>query len=601
MRLLHSKTLRLREFIEDDSIPPYAILSHTWGQDEVTYQDMSVSGAKEKAGYAKIGHCCSQAAEDGFEWTWIDTYDFLVMPETGNAKTANLYRCCIDKSSSAELSEAINSMFRWYQNAGVCYAYLADVSKDFHPRNKSSEFSKSRWFTRGWTLQELIAPSRVIFYSRDWHALGMKDQLSDLVMKITGIDLEVLRGQDLVFSSISKRMSWAAHRKTSRIEDIAYCLLGIFDVNMPLLYGEGKKAFLRLQEEILKSSNDQTLFAWGLPSTAATLESFLEGAEQFDQLRRQRAASSNDYRVRTLGRPLLRGLFAESPLDFANGASIAAFQHWPAFNTKVPPIATNSGIRIELPLAQSSLGKFPAMISDFLLKANRTLSEEAYRRKTHVVVMLACHVEFDYSNCVGLVLQPWGRYYFGRLDEPIILSLRELPHQLAQPIMPFQIQPERLQFAVKGQEFVLGEIHYYPSKAHCIPYAYYDERTRILKPDKTISGAQAALLFRGQTEPEFAIVIGRDKDDDDYAWANFIILTEEQRMERLNEDDILAAKVMTETGLIQRLTDPGSRKILEGLPSGKWNLNERTEIHVKVEKVDTYQGIYFYRVHIKNS
>jgi len=215
--------------------------------------------------------------------------------------------------------------------------------------------------------------------------------------------------------------------------------------------------------------------------------------------------------------------------------------------------------------------------------------------------MLACRVEFDYSHFLGLVLQPWGRYFFGRLDEPLLLPLREAPDQWAQSTMPFQIRPERLLFALENQEFMLGEIHYDLSRAHCIPSAYYDERTRIFKTDKTITGAQAALLFRGQTEPEFAVVIGRYQDDVDYGWANFIILTEEQRMERLNEDDVLATKVMTETGLIQRLIDPGSRKILDGLPSGEWDLNERTEIHVKVEKVDTYQGIYFYRVHIRNS
>lgn len=241
---------------------------------------------------------------------------------------ANINRCCIDKTSSAELSEAINSMFRWYQNAQACYAYLADVSSDSGPSQEPSEFSKSRWFTRGWTLQELIAPSNVVFYSRDWHILGTKDQLADLLERITRIDCETLRGQDLQFVSVSKKMSWAAHRKTSRVEDIAYSLLGIFDVNMPLLYGEGKKAFLRLQEEILKVSNDQTLFAWGFPQVMATMESLEKAARQDDQLRRQAAASSNNREVRTLGPPILRGLLADSPVEFANSGNIVSLQSW---------------------------------------------------------------------------------------------------------------------------------------------------------------------------------------------------------------------------------------------------------------------------------
>ncbi|GJP98587.1 ankyrin repeat-containing protein [Aspergillus niger] len=220
-----------------DVIPPYAILSHTWSKEEVTYQEINAVSAKRKCGYEKIIKCCSVARATGYEYVWIDT-------------------CCIDKTSSAELSEAINSMYHWYQKAGVCYAYLADIqSKD--------EFTKSKWFTRGWTLQELIAPSRVVFLNREWEMLGDKTDLRDEISIFTGIPANILSGEeDLEMSSVAQRMSWAAKRETSRVEDRAYSLMGIFNVNMPLIYGEGENAFIRLQEEIMRISDDQSLFAW---------------------------------------------------------------------------------------------------------------------------------------------------------------------------------------------------------------------------------------------------------------------------------------------------------------------------------------------------
>ncbi|KAI5460550.1 hypothetical protein BGZ63DRAFT_340141, partial [Mariannaea sp. PMI_226] len=185
----------------------------------------------------------------GYEYIWIDT-------------------CCIDKTSSAELSEAINSMYKWYNEADICYAYLADASPAGieDPSTPNSTFRQSRWFTRGWTLQELIASRQVEFFARDWTYLGAKNgdiSFTKLLNEITGIQLEVLTGemspQDV---SIGSRMHWAADRQTTRVEDIAYCLLGIFNVNIPLLYGEGKRSFIRLQEAILSREEDQSLFAW---------------------------------------------------------------------------------------------------------------------------------------------------------------------------------------------------------------------------------------------------------------------------------------------------------------------------------------------------
>ncbi|BCS01111.1 uncharacterized protein AKAW2_51452S [Aspergillus luchuensis] len=226
----------IQEFF-DYELPPYAILSHTWGEEEVTFQEINAMGAKEKSGYNKIIQCCSVARADGYKYVWIDT-------------------CCIDKTSSAELSEAINSMYLWYQKSELCYAILADIQSE-------DEIYKSRWLTRGWTLQELIAPSRVIFLNERWEVLGDRATLRDKLSKYTGIPAGILSGEeDLETSSVAQRMSWAAKRQTRRVEDRAYSLMGIFNVNMPLIYGEGENAFIRLQEEIMRISDDQSLFAW---------------------------------------------------------------------------------------------------------------------------------------------------------------------------------------------------------------------------------------------------------------------------------------------------------------------------------------------------
>ena len=243
MRLLHTETLRLHEFF-GSNIPPYAILSHTWGEDEVSFQELERGEGSGKAGHRKIRGCCNIAASDAFEYIWVDT-------------------CCIDKTSSAELSEAINSMYSWYRLSDVCYVYLADVSSNLGLKATEVAIRRSRWFTRGWTLQELIAPPSVIFYDAHWYELGTKDSLEILISKITRIDGRVLRDADEMEAfSIAQKMSWASMRITTRIEDIAYCLLGIFGVHMPMLYGEGHHAFIRLQEEIMKSTEDHSIFVW---------------------------------------------------------------------------------------------------------------------------------------------------------------------------------------------------------------------------------------------------------------------------------------------------------------------------------------------------
>jgi hypothetical protein len=256
MRLINTKTLELAEFTEK-GIPSYVILSHTWGDGEVSYEQMQTQDPESlrcMPGYTKIVNFCHQALSWKFEWAWVDT-------------------CCIDKRSSSELSEAINSMFNWYRSSSVCFVYLVDV----YTRPESGTgaglaggdwedgFCSARWFTRGWCLQELLAPRNLHFFDSSWTHIGTKMSLHRYIHNITGISEDELFAEDLSTISVARRMSWAARRETTRTEDIAYCLLGIFDINMPLLYGEGAKAFKRLQEEIIRVIDDQSIFAWTLP------------------------------------------------------------------------------------------------------------------------------------------------------------------------------------------------------------------------------------------------------------------------------------------------------------------------------------------------
>ncbi|OCK73542.1 HET-domain-containing protein [Lepidopterella palustris CBS 459.81] len=232
-----------KDLVGDETIPPYAILSHTWGADaeEVTFEDMTNGTGKDKPGYEKIRFCGEQAGEDDLQYFWIDT-------------------CCINKTNYTELSQAIKSMFRWYRNATRCYVYLLDVSSppfhtndEFNPRPWESDLWKSKWFTRGWTLQELLAPSSVEFFSRECKRLGDKRSLMQQIHEITGIPELALQGAPLSQFSVNERLSWIEHRQTKLEEDKAYSLLGIFDVYIPPIYSEGTAgAFKRLMDEINK-------------------------------------------------------------------------------------------------------------------------------------------------------------------------------------------------------------------------------------------------------------------------------------------------------------------------------------------------------------
>ncbi|KIM65064.1 hypothetical protein SCLCIDRAFT_586486 [Scleroderma citrinum Foug A] len=274
MRLINVKTFLERESLiregkrvdrrakvldfGDDEATEYVILSHRWVGQEVDYDEMielakmaveERDEIRQRDGYRKILQSCERAQKDGYEWLWVDT-------------------CCIDKRSSAELSEAINSMYRWYENAVVCYAYLHDVPDPCFPTANDKERYPDfngwpEWFSRGWTLQELIAPGNVQFLNRNWQGIGDKTMLAPTLRNITGVPEHVLiHGLCGNRPCVAQIMSWAARRTTTRVEDRAYSLMGLLDVNMPMLYGEGKKAFHRLQLEIIRASNDHSIFAW---------------------------------------------------------------------------------------------------------------------------------------------------------------------------------------------------------------------------------------------------------------------------------------------------------------------------------------------------
>lgn len=299
MILIDTSTLQLQHVTELWQTP-YAILSHTWGDEEVTYKDFSnIEEVTSKSGYEKISKTCQLALLRGLPYVWIDT-------------------CCIDKSSSAELTEAINSMFRWYRQAEVCFAYISDLPRsDGGPALDWVINGNYRWFSRGWTLQELVASDKIEFYDESWQFRGDKATLMDQLHLITGIDEQVLANSNLLPEiPVARKMSWAAARQTTRTEDMAYCLLGLFDISMPMIYGEGERAFVRLQEEIAKETNDLSLFVWTSKED--------EGPEGF------------------------RGMFAKSPAEFANCQDVV---RWVDFLAPRPEfVMTNHGVRLETSL-----------------------------------------------------------------------------------------------------------------------------------------------------------------------------------------------------------------------------------------------------------
>ncbi|KAI1740014.1 hypothetical protein F4680DRAFT_130831 [Xylaria scruposa] len=280
MRVLDTTTFELQEaaYIEDFEKDGYAILSHCWiSNPEIVYQALPKHIEELRYGKRplsspavdKIHGACETARKEGYKWMWIDT-------------------CCIDKSSTQELRESINSMLKWYKDARLCVTYLFDVKKNSDATGENifcSALEKNqpaKWFSRGWCVQELLAPKAVKFYDMNWEYLGERNDLFKPLSKLSGINARYLNGKDYLNACIAVKMSWMASRTTSRPEDIAYSLLGLLGVRMDLDYGEGAKAFLRLQETIMKSNKmDESLFAWKMPKPND--EARYESAKDFDE------------------------------------------------------------------------------------------------------------------------------------------------------------------------------------------------------------------------------------------------------------------------------------------------------------------------------
>ena len=279
-------------------------------ENELSYQDMprfdehsAFTSSKKAASAAKLKGACrtvvrwnersrGDARQRDINYLWMDTV-------------------CINKQNPFELSSSINSMYNWYRQADVCFAYLFDF-QDNDPSKEVPTFTQSKWFTRGWTLQELVAPKNVMFFDRHWKYIGDRESLQPMLTSRTKIGRHFLiRSDDIGRASVSQRMSWFSGRQTTVPEDTAYCLLGLFGVNMPLLYGEGaERAFRRLQEEIMRYSDDHSLFAWidKRPLASAT------------------------------------GLLAGSPLDFQDSGG---YVHRASQEIDQPFQMTNKGIHIQ--------------------------------------------------------------------------------------------------------------------------------------------------------------------------------------------------------------------------------------------------------------
>ncbi|KAH9936836.1 HET-domain-containing protein [Epithele typhae] len=393
MWLLNTNRAELHFFSDPSSVlGGYATLSHTWSRSEArpeqTFQDLqaifqrcATEGKNPRDHVSdKIRNCCLVAERDGYEWVWVDT-------------------CCIDKTSSAELSEAINSMFNWYVLSEVCYAYLEDVGADEDHGAVGSEFRTSRWHTRGWTLQELLAPTFMVFMSRDWTPIGTKHQLSILLSEVTGIDRAHLkREKAFLDASVAERMSWAASRTTTRVEDEAYCLLGLFDVKMPPLYGEGRQAFYRLQLELSRHSIDTSLFAWGIVHDGTLLHDPTAQPDYEDIHFYQRPELS----------PYSCFLFASSPRDFLGETRYYTPVHNPTAVLRRPSLVHSTD--------EGPFGKFELPRFEITSRGMKCRLPVAEVDGMAIAVLL---VETRQQHHIGLFLNPSHDNERFDLEEPM--------------------------------------------------------------------------------------------------------------------------------------------------------------------------------------
>jgi hypothetical protein len=366
--------------------------------------------ARHKKGFRKISDFCDEAAARGIDWGWVDT-------------------CCIDKTDLIELSLAINSMYAWYRDSAICFAYLSDFQLPQRSRYWNEEdLGKSRWFKRGWTLQELIAPEYLVFYGSWWRPFGTKKELADVISKVTGIGVGLLRGQkSLNEYSCAQKMSWAAFRQTTRVEDRAYSLLGLFNICFPPLYGEGWKAFVRLQEAILKVSTDQSLFAWTQKGP-------------FKPLNSSNSKDSNDWSLR-----YRCGILALTPECFHDSSSVICAQKDDT-NHAHPRLANHlSGVGdvtralLNRPMAITNTGLHIALLARVIKRLRgRCLLEvmlncrHEYVRESKITIFLIAGVESSECKGQNSTVPAWRvePYYLGStrlsLDTVVLFDIHPI-------------------------------------------------------------------------------------------------------------------------------------------------------------------------------
>jgi len=396
-------------------------------------------------------------------------------------------------------------MFQWYAHSRACYVYLEDFTlssinveddtcricctKFSEPESQSDRWclnclSKCRWFTRGWTLQELIAPRQIMVYDKNWALVGklesFDDNLKRVISSITGIPHIYLNGAtEIRAASVAQRMSWASRRETTREEDMAYCLLGIFDVNMPLLYGEGSKAFTRLQEEILKSSDDQSLFAWNISRNLTG--PYWKGDEK--------ASWKNKGN-------LLTSLLAPSPKSFLDSSAIIP-AHRSRKHTDAPYHMTNRGLRIDLPLLQNAI-RGGALTYEIILRGH----DLCY-------ATLRCVDMTQPASPLALVIFRLEGDSFARYqpDEPIATTVfRPVYRDIAPSSIYFPKYPtfpgellEKFWQRRPTMSLIVGSMPFSWSLSSVLPTAYWDANSGIVS---VRSGEQVAFVMHNTLEVE---------------------------------------------------------------------------------------------------
>jgi hypothetical protein len=378
MRLLDVQTYTLHTFY-GDQIPPYAILSHTWLQahEEVLFAHLQYEPGswQHLPGARKVVMTCRQATQDGYSWAWVDT-------------------CCIDKTDSSELSESINSMFKWYQQAGVCYVFLTDIDHD-----KENNFLRSRWWTRAWTLQELLAPELVEFFDMEWRHIGNKAEWAAPIAEAMNIDIESLyKPRSMHRKSVAQRISWAAKRQATRAEDLAYSLLGIFRINMSMQYGEGNEAFVRLQKEIMRTTDDLSLFAWDLsllPFDEILAAAKVEQPGSYPR-NRDRSKDGSSYHIAETS---IYGMFAPAPSHFMHCKDVEFFNR---YTSDARMEEQNGNLTLHAPMA------FYQDVVDYGHGFEHTRARDIWHVSPHYrIALLPCGIPKKPYLLIGLLLSPY--------------------------------------------------------------------------------------------------------------------------------------------------------------------------------------------------